>query len=331
MKLPSYRYLLAFGLGAAVAVGILSFGTHYAFCQAHYDLLSPAKRCSDGFAQGEWNYEPLREALALKKEELKASGSVTHLSMYVQDLDHGPRFGIGEYDQFYPASLLKFPTLIFFLHIADLDPSILDKKLTLTGDPGVVDNVFSAAESVEVGAPYTIRELLKKMIVFSDNRSFVMLVEEMKFLSENNVYVTFRDLDISEMTGGAETNYVTISPYAKLFAVLYNTGYLSREMSQYGLELLSETTFQGGIAAALPDNVRVAHKFGYTEVNGENQLHDCGIVYHPKTAYILCILSSGPDKNKLNAAIMDISGMVYDAVSSLDLNARHDSFILKKN
>jgi beta-lactamase class A len=320
MKVPSPRYLLVFGLGVVMVLGVQGVWGSPGVCERQYDLINPARRCSASLLQGEWNYEPLREALSAKKEELKAAGAVTHLSIYFQDLNHGPRFGIGEYDKFYPASLLKLPVLIFFLHAADLDPAILNKTLTLAGDTGANDNVTSPEETVMPGVPYAIRDLLRKMIVYSDNRSFVLLVEEMKSLSEDTAYITFRDLDISQMTANTDTNYVTISPFAKLFAILYNTGYLSKERSQYGLELLSETTFREGIAAGVPQDLLVAHKFGYTEVPGEKQLHDCGIVYHSKMAYILCVLTSGPESTRLNEAIIELSRMVYDDVSALDLD-----------
>jgi hypothetical protein len=92
-------------------------------------------------------------------------------------------------------------------------------------------------------------------------------------------------------------------------------------MSQFALELLSETTFQGGITAGVPEGTRVAHKFGYT-VMEEGQLHDCGIVYHPKMSYILCVMTSGDDQQKKNEAIIALSRMVHDAVSALDFDQR---------
>jgi len=102
--------------------------------------------------------------------------------------------------------------------------------------------------------------------------------------------------------------------------VLYNTGYLSKDMSQFALELLSQSTFTQGITGGVPAETRVAHKFGYAVIDGEGQLHDCGIIYHPKMSYILCVLTTGQDTNKANEAIMDISRTVYQSVSELDLD-----------
>jgi len=320
MKNKLFNYFLVFGLGLATALGVQGAWNAFSPCHQTYDLLNPTKRCGATLPQGEWNYEPLRDALSMKKEELKTAGIVTHLSIYFQDLDHGPRFGIGEYDKFSPASLMKVPVLIFFAHAADLEPSILDSTLSYTGDLPIANNVLSQEHTIEPDTPYPIRDLLTKMIMHSDNRSYLILLREMNRLSEATAYRTFSDLDVLGMMLEADTNYVSISSYAKLFSVLYNTGYLSKDMSQFALSLLSEATFHEGIVAGVPDTVRVAHKFGYAVVDGEPQLHDCGIVYHPKMAYVVCVMTSGPDENRANEAILEISRMVYEAVSSLDFD-----------
>jgi beta-lactamase class A len=140
----------------------------------------------------------------------------------------------------------------------------------------------------------------------------------MSKLSEEKAYDTFFDLDVLQLMLESDVTYVSISSYAKLYAILYNTGYLSKDMSQFGLQLLSEAAFRQGITAGVPKDVRVAHKFGFAVINGEGQLHDCGIVYHPKMAYTLCIMTTGLDQNKQNAAITELSHMVYDSVSKLD-------------
>ncbi len=100
-------------------------------------------------------------------------------------------------------------------------------------------------------------------------------------------------------------------------------------MSQLALELLSQTTFREGIAAGVPESERVAHKFGYAVIQGEGQLHDCGIVYHPKMAYVLCVMTSGTDANQMNAAIVETSKMVYEGISALDLS-RHQEEVSQK-
>lgn len=318
MKMRLLTYPAVFGLGMIVMLGGDAWWHRYAPCHQLYDLLSPVRRCNDSLSQGEWNYEALRDELSAKKDELKAGGAVSHLSIYFQDLNHGPRFGIGEYDKFQPASLIKLPLLIFFLHAADLEPSVLDKQLSYSGQLNTEDNLEDPNETIQPDTFYSIRELLRKMIVYSDNRSYTLLLREMNTSSQTLAYYTFRDLDILDMMLETESTFVSISFYSKLFAILYNSSYLSKDMSQYALQLLSESTFKEGITKGVPDDQRVAHKFGYAVIDGEGQLHDCGVVYHPKMAYILCVMTSGADTNKANEAIGEISRLTYEAISELD-------------
>ncbi len=305
-------------------VGLLAFFVlhqvwpYVAPCHTTYNLLNPSVRCKAATLKGEWDYEPLRDDLSAKKEALKETGKITHLSVYFRDLDRGPRFGIGEYDKFQPASLTKLPIMIAFLHLADLDPSVLDKTLSFTGFLDTNMNVETPDQTIKPDTPYSVRELLRKMIVYSDNYSYLLLVKELNSMPSDLRYYTFHDLDILNMMLAPRADYVSISSYATLFAVLHNTGYLSKDMSQYALSLLSQTTFRDGIVAGVPPDTVVAHKFGRKLQEGEDsQLHDCGIVYHPKMRYVLCIMTSGTEYAAEKEAIAGMSRIVYDAISDL--------------
>ncbi len=312
---------VAFAFGVLVLAVPAAITSGDDSCIRNFALINPRLRCEEGLQQGEWDYEFLRDTLLLKKNDYKANGDVSHLSVYFRDLDYGPRFGIGEYDKFQPASLRKVPVLITYLHLADLDPAILEKTLSFSGALRINQNMPASEYTIQPDTPYTVRELLTKMIVHSDNYSYLLLTEEMNAITPIIPYYTFRDLDVLRMMMDAKGEYISIQSYGNLFAVLYNTGYLSKGMSQYALELLSQATFAEGLVADLPQGVRVAHKFGERfEPDGENQLHDCGIVYHPVTNYTLCVMTTGTDFEKQKAAIAEISRMVYDGVSSLPLS-----------
>jgi beta-lactamase class A len=158
------------------------------------------------------------------------------------------------------------------------------------------------------------------MIVHSDNYSYSLLTHELNHSPGPSAYYTFRDLDVLTMMTAPKADYISIQSYGNLFAILYNTGYLSKEMSQFALELLSETTFNEGLVAGVPKNIRVAHKFGYrTLADQDSQLHDCGIVYHPSMSYVLCIMTSGPNFEDKKSAIADLSRIVYENIAELHL------------
>jgi beta-lactamase class A len=311
-------FLLALGWSASAVTEVVM--NRWRSC-GKYDLLNPQIPCHGTVQQGEIDYEPLRDTLTAMKASSKDMGKVTHLSIYFRDLYHGPRFGIGEYDKFQPASLLKVPVMVAFLHAADQDPSVLDKTLSYSGSLHTLENVENESETIEADTPYTIKELIAKMIVYSDNYSSVLLVEELNAELKLSAYFTFRDLDVLSMMLAPKADEVSIQSYANLFAILYNTGYLSKQNSQYALELLSESTFRDGLVAGVPATVRVAHKFGRKILSDtDSQLHDCGIIYHPAGPYILCVMTSGTDYAAEKSVIADISRAVYAGVS--DINAK---------
>jgi beta-lactamase class A len=157
------------------------------------------------------------------------------------------------------------------------------------------------------------------MIVYSDNASKELLHRHLESISPGILQQTFIDLGIALQKPDG-SNYITVKTYASLFRGLFNASYLNREMSQYALELLASVEFPNGIVAGLPSGTVVAHKFGFLDLQpDERQLHDCGIVYHTKTPYLLCVMTRGKDPEEISSIIGKISKAVYDEVSlSLD-------------
>lgn len=305
--------VLVFVLGAGCGISLQAIIQSMRTC-VHFDLLNPRLPC-DGVIEDEWDFEPLRDLLVAKKAELQDAKKITQLSIYFRDISPGPRFGVGEYDKFHPASLSKVPIMIALLHEADRDPTLLNKTLMYTGALATNMNVEAADQTIEPNTPYTIRELIEKMIVYSDNYSYIVLTRELNDPSPIGAYYTFRDLDVLSMMLAPKADVVSIQSYGNLFAILYGNGYLSREMSQFALGLLSKSTYQAGLVAGVPENVRVAHKFGLRKTNDEIQLHDCGIVYYEQP-YILCVMTSGTDQTVLESVISDISKTVYDHIAA---------------
>ena len=85
-------------------------------------------------------------------------------------------------------------------------------------------------------------------------------------------------------------------------------------MSEKALEYLSKSDFKYGLVASLPANIVVAHKFGFWAENGVRLLHDCGIVYYPNNPYLLCVMTSAPDKEGYDPTISELSRFIYQEV-----------------
>ena len=77
-----------------------------------------------------------------------------------------------------------------------------------------------------------------------------------------------------------------------------------------------------GIRGGVPDEVKVANKFGERtqyDASGkavEQELHDCGIVYDAADPYLLCVMTKAPTSDGAAQFIRAISKTAYDFVTS---------------
>ena len=115
-------------------------------------------------------------------------------------------------------------------------------------------------------------------------------------------------------------DFITTKEISYFFRVLYNGTYLNQEFSDAALSLLNDSDYKNGLVAGVPSGVNVAHKFGqktYYSLDNPKQvlkreLHDCGIIYHEKNPYLLCVMTKSvspiPD---IESTIKKISAAVY--------------------
>ncbi|MHB8846644.1 MAG: serine hydrolase [Nitrospirota bacterium] len=244
------------------------------------------------------------------------------VNVYFRELNDGPWFAIGDPDEFHPASLLKVPLMMAVLKQAEHDPALLKKKVSLAGpELKTIPNLVS--KPLQLGRSYTVEELLRQMIVYSDNVATFVLGNTVDLTVITRTYSDLglvnpysRQSDPPFVMASAAYE-IPIRSYSTFFRILFNASYLSREMSEKALRLLSETDFTSGLVAGVPPGIKIAHKWG-THLSGDHQeikqLHDCGIVYYPEHPYMLCIMTSGPSLEYLDDAISTVSRVVYDSI-----------------
>ncbi len=312
-------YVAIFFFGAVVLLAAEGLWAAFHSCHGNYDMVNPDFICLDSHDnyRTQDDYEPLRQVLLKKIDSIKEEKNITRISVYFRDLKNGPRFGIQEFDSFNGASLLKLPVMIAILRMADARPDFLDERIVTPPQLSDRGNVEESAETLLPDTSYTIRELLRKMIIYSDNQSAFLLADAINTTPQPLKSNTFLDLGVMDLMSG-KISQLSMQSYSTLFVTLYNSRYLSNAMSQYALELLSRSTFHDGLVAGVPPGTRVAHKFGFNfDKNTGSELHDCGIVYYLPTPYILCVMTSGRTGVEDEAAIAGISRTVYDTVEQL--------------
>jgi len=285
--------------------------------QENYQFINPLLECEfTNFSQN-IAYDNLKDKILDHIKKLKSSQQITQISVYFRDLNNGPWLGINEKEDFSPASLIKVPLLITYYKEAEKNPDILKQSLTYT--PIKIDKQdILPSVTLTPNQSYTVDELIRNMIVYSDNTAYELLLNNI----DNRLLVdTYTNLGINLDKAFLDPsgNILSVKSYAAFFRILYNGSYLNNEMSEKALALLSQVQYRDGLVKGINNpNVLISHKFGertYTDT-GEKQLHDCGIVYLPQKPYLICIMTRGKDFSQLSAAIAQISKTVYQELSS---------------
>lgn len=284
-------------------------------CNVRFNLLNPRRRCLPEPRVPKREYEEFQQVLKERVQQLKTEGVVDHISVYFRDLDNGPWFGIDESEEFFPASLLKIPIMMTLLRYAEEHPGFLDQTITYTGTFDDVENNAAPTERIEANRTYTIGEVLRYMVAYSDNRSKQVILQTLLEVGEGRDLLAEMLTELGILPGNGDlASPITIKTYTSLFRILYNNSYLNREYSQKALDMLSQSTFTLAMVAGLPPRTQVAHKFGLATTDDGVQLHDCGIVYEPGTPYLLCIMTRGKDAAASAKVIAEISRAVNDEV-----------------
>lgn len=248
------------------------------------------------------------------------TGRVRKMAVYYRDLLDGPWFGINEDEEFNPASMMKVPVMIAWLKRAEADPQVLER--TFVFDKTKKDEVAADAapgHSITPGQSYRVKELLRYMMNYSDNRAMILLFERLN-TQELNAVLDGMDIDNRPKDSN---NSISVHGYSGFFRILYNGAFLNRDMSEKALELLSLQDFPQGIAAGVPKGIPVAAKYGVDEggAGKDAQLHEFGIVYHRSQPYILGIMTQGHDLDRQAEILREISRMVYVEVDSAVLKS----------
>lgn len=321
-----------------VAVAVLFFvlGAVSSYIWIHYfvswsgSLEEPVRLGASGFIDPLlYNLDSRNPSLSINKlkSELNSeinnevsSGAATNISVYFRDLNTGEWTGVNENDNYNPASMLKVPVMMAYLEEARKNPDILNEEIMYDGSFNSNQSEdIKPTKSIQVGETYTVDDLLKFMIEYSDNNAFTILVKNMGVGPINKVYNDLKiDISTSTLAGS-----LILSPkdYAPFFRVLYSATYLGKKMSEKALDLLSHSDFPEGITSGVPENIVVAQKFGERNlVEGDlsvsKELHDCGIIYYPASPYFLCVMTRGSDFTKLENVLRDISVATWHYVTS---------------
>lgn len=238
----------------------------------------------------------------------KNKGTLTTASFYLKEYDNNDWTAVNDNEFYEPGSLFKVPILMVALKINEEHPGFLNQVVKYDTPLGITKNVHFPSKTIQFGGSYTVKQLIEYMIKYSDNQATYLLE---KNINPEYLRKMFKDLNLEVPNVSADHYYFNVKNYSIFMRAIYNAGYLSIEDSEYAAELLTKTEFKDGILSRLPKNIAVAHKFGESGSDKENQLHESGIVYLNSKPYLLTVMTKGKGMNNLAKVISQISSAVY--------------------
>ena len=242
----------------------------------------------------------------------KQNGNITSASVYIREFSQAEWIVINEDEKYSPGSLLKVPELIAYYKMEELNPGYLDKKIKYN-QKNISDKQITFNDNhIELGKTYTIRELLKYMIVYSDNEATMIL----NSLIDGNIFKkVFSDIGLSEPDLKSPVYLMDVMDYSIFMKELYNSSYLNFKHSEECLELMSKTKFSEGLISGIPGGCEVVHKFGESGTTDNPHFSESAIVYCARKPYLLTVMTKGNDMRKLPKVISEISKKVYEVMS----------------
>jgi beta-lactamase class A len=259
--------------------------------------------------------DPIKNEIKAFIETEQNSGRLTSASVYLKLFSKDEWTSYNGDELYHPASLNKVAVLISYLHAAESYNSLLDEKLLFEKHDNTLPIQYYTSKTLKPGTSYAIRDLLHYMIAYSDNDATQLLLKHIDF----NFYTkTFTDIGLPKPGLNFDESMVSVKQYSLFMKVLYNASYISIPASEFATDMLAECDFKEGLVKKLPSNVQIAHKFGECRYDDVYELHESGIIYIGDNAYLITIMTKGPDRKNLSEVIGNISNLVYTKLTAPD-------------
>lgn len=239
-------------------------------------------------------------------------GQLFTASVYVSDLGSLDWMAVNGAEQYEPGSLMKVPLMLALLRMEEDAPGTLQRLVHLDAAPALPQVMFPPSTPLVPGRSYTIEELLAASISRSDNVATWLLNQQ---VSSSYFHKAFTELGLSDFADTDNSYPIGVRDYSRFLLGLYNGGYLGSRNSEKAMALLTASEFDRGIKAGLPAGTVAASKFGEAHGNGEMQLHESAVVYCQDRPYLITVMTSGPQMDRLPEIIRRISAAVYNEMS----------------
>jgi beta-lactamase class A len=249
------------------------------------------------------------EMIANFKEKTRNLSGV--YGLYIIRLENGSSYGVNEFEIFEAASLIKLPVMAAMYMQTESGDLDLETKHTLEAD----DKVGGAGSLINrpVGYTLTYKDLVRLMGKQSDNTAFNIA---RNILGDDEIEIVIgRTGMVSTSLSENETTPYDVGTF---FEELWRENIVSEESRDAMLEFLTDTIYEDHLAAGIPDDIQVAHKYG-REVHVVN---DAGIIFADEPSgsetlqgrrpFIIVIMSKGVVESEADEVVPELAGMVYE-------------------
>ncbi len=251
-------------------------------------------------------------------EQMKATEAVVsrmiapyeeNVAVAVMPLDGAAGFSINGERAFTAASMIKL--LILAEYMQEVDAGLLDAEGIYVLQASDIVGGSGIVQESSLGTPYTYADLVRHMVVHSDNTATNILIDTMGRDSINSRAVDIglsgtelrrRMMRVNE----GEENYISANDAATLLCGIAQHTLASGEMCEVAESYLLDQVDSEGLAQGLPADIRFGHKTGSLA----SVRHDGGIVYG-ENPYVVVMLTS-LDETTANELMKEISSAVYE-------------------
>ena len=242
-------------------------------------------------------------ALQAELERLAPPRGAARLSVSVRHLPTGASASLNGEAAHTPASLYKVGVLGEVLAQRAVGNLSLTDRLWLTWD-----DWYDGAGVLQgrIGEGFSVEELLRLMIGYSDNVAASALMRRVGLDSVNYFYAA-HGLTRTRLYADDRPDVVTADDMASLLTQLVTQALTDDESTLYMLQYLAQTQPAAWIRESLPPDVTVAHKSG--QLLGVR--NDAAIVYGPSGPYVLVVLTEDMADDTYGEALIRL---VTDAV-----------------
>lgn len=231
------------------------------------------------------------------------------ISIYYENINSGANISVNKDLHLFPASLSKLAQAIIVVKKAEQGVLPFDKKITILAEDLSKDS-GTLYQRVGAGDGVSVEELLKELLVYSDNtaqnafRRYLNIDDYLNFQNETGLQDLYND-----------KGFISAKEYTRLLRVLYTSSYLEPENSEKILEYMTQATFHDYLSQGIPSGIKFAHKYG--ENIKYNIFADSGIVYVPGKPYMLTVILKGKDSSSETRAwavnlMKEISKQAYE-------------------